>query len=619
MKMRVYSVLLVLFLFIPVVAQGQIPWSANEDTCYVADLYGTGQFLNQIIAADTAGTGWQGAAGATAWQNRTRVYVLEKFGSYPWDATINLGAERKLVIRAEEGDYSPGGDWKPQIYGYPTAGAYPGRLVRLSQLVDTLILQNVVVCGIDESQLGGLDKVQGNMIEIQSTGSGSIFIDNCILKTINGQLMQIGAGGACHANTIRISNTLFADMGFLGMSNLGAGRGIDLRNSEVDSLDVQQCTFINFQDRIIRHLLSLQPIHSVKFNHNTVVNGMSYCGMISLGWVDSLSNGPFEIKNNVFFDNFGMGPDTDAVRQSEFTDSPDIDPVNGLSKISWFCARPNTTGHVTPWVISNNYYCISDSGEAMRALGSPYMRTPVATQYPGAGEPILTSDMKRQVQANGGDTLTAFTKVDIGLTNAPPLMTRMIRWYYSVESDGTGGDDQNNVGAGAGRKKTGSSGTPATHFIHDVTNNVWVYDYNRRTAGWYMDTLDCKITGGASTVASLVSSDGLVVGDPRWGTPTVLGVEPLGPEVPGGFSLSQNYPNPFNPSTTIEFEVPERGHVDLAVYNVLGKKVAVLVQEVLAAGSYKATFDGRGLPSGVYFYRIQAGSQVQTKKLTLVK
>lgn len=514
MRKRIHSLWLFLFLFVPLIAVAQIPWPSTEDTCYIPSLYGTALYLNQIIAADTAGTSWQGANGATAWQNHTRVYVLQKNGFYPWLAQVNLRANRKLVVRAEPGNYVPGGDWKPLIYGYPTAGAYPGRIVNLNQTGDTLILRNIAICGIDESQAGGLDKVQGNMIEIQSGGTGSIYLDSCILKTVNGQLMQIGASGYCHAYTIRISNTLFADMGFLGMSNLGAGRGIDFRNSEVDSVDIQNCTFVNFQDRIIRHLLSLYPIHTIKFNHNTVINGMSYCGNISLGWVDSSSNGPFEIKNNLFIDNFGMGRDTDLVRQSEFTDSPDKDPVNGYSKISWICARPNSTGHVTPWVISNNYYAISDSGLAMRNLASPYLRVPVDTLYPGAEEPILTSDIKRQLQASGGDTLTAFRKVSLTPVSVPPLMTKLIRWYYNVEGDGVGGNDQSNVGAGAGRKKTGSSGTPASHFIHDVTNNVWVYDYNRRTAGWYMDTLDCSYS--STTDLSHAASDGKIVGDTRW-------------------------------------------------------------------------------------------------------
>ena len=508
---RFFFGFLLLCLIVPIRA-----WS-QEDTLNIPDLYGTGMYLNAIIAADTAGTGWQGANGVTAWQNNTRVYVLAKNGSFPCNALLKIGMNRTLSIRAEAGNYiipAHGGDWRPQIFMYPVSGTPPGYFVDLIGTNDVLVLSNVSICGNDESQTGTLDKIQGNLIEIQAAASGSIYIDNCVIKTTNGQTMQIGASGFCHANTIKVTNSIFADMGFLGMSNLGAGRGIDLRNSEVDSLIIINNSFINFHDRVVRHLISLAPIHSIQFNHNTIINGMSYCGTLSFGWVDSLGNGPFEIKDNLFVDNFAMGPDTDLVRQGEFTDSPDLDPVNGYAKMSWIVARPNTTGHITPWNISNNYYCISDSGLALRALANPYLRVPSATLYPGAAEPILTSDMKRQLAANSGDTTKAFQKVSVTPSVVPPLMTKLVRWYYSPASDGVGGNDQSNVGAGAGRLKTGSSGTPATHFIHDAVNNVWVYDYNRRQTSWYYDSLDASFS---STVnLSHASSDGMIVGDTRW-------------------------------------------------------------------------------------------------------
>ena len=92
-----------------------------------------------------------------------------------------------------------------------------------------------------------------------------------------------------------------------------------------------------------------------------------------------------------------------------------------------------------------------------------------------------------------------------------------------------------------------------------------------------------------------------------------------GPGLPSHHALSQNYPNPFNPTTTIRYAVPARSHVTLAVFNALGQKVAELVNAEKQAGSYDVTFNASGLASGVYFYRIQTGSFVQTKKLLLLK
>ncbi|PTM09772.1 MAG: hypothetical protein DA443_07890 [Bacteroidetes bacterium] len=89
--------------------------------------------------------------------------------------------------------------------------------------------------------------------------------------------------------------------------------------------------------------------------------------------------------------------------------------------------------------------------------------------------------------------------------------------------------------------------------------------------------------------------------------------------IPDVFSLDQNYPNPFNPSTTIRFGVPEVSDVKLEVFNMLGQKVATLVNESKDAGFYNVAFDASSLSSGMYIYRLQSGSFVETRKLMLIK
>ncbi len=89
--------------------------------------------------------------------------------------------------------------------------------------------------------------------------------------------------------------------------------------------------------------------------------------------------------------------------------------------------------------------------------------------------------------------------------------------------------------------------------------------------------------------------------------------------VPAGFVLEQNYPNPFNPSTVIGYRVPTKSTVVLKVVDILGREMATLVDQVQHAGTYDVRFDGSNLPSGVYFYRLQAGSYSATKKLLLLK
>ncbi len=88
---------------------------------------------------------------------------------------------------------------------------------------------------------------------------------------------------------------------------------------------------------------------------------------------------------------------------------------------------------------------------------------------------------------------------------------------------------------------------------------------------------------------------------------------------PTNFGLSQNFPNPFNPSTVISYQIPADEMVTLKVYDVLGREVASLVNEQKSAGVHQINFDGSGLSSGMYVYKIQAGSFVQTKKMLLTK
>lgn len=89
--------------------------------------------------------------------------------------------------------------------------------------------------------------------------------------------------------------------------------------------------------------------------------------------------------------------------------------------------------------------------------------------------------------------------------------------------------------------------------------------------------------------------------------------------LPTDFALFQNYPNPFNPSTTIEFTLPGAGFVSLTVFNIIGDEVATVVSEKLDAGQHKVHWNAEELSSGVFFYRLQSGSNVRTKKLLLLK
>lgn len=100
------------------------------------------------------------------------------------------------------------------------------------------------------------------------------------------------------------------------------------------------------------------------------------------------------------------------------------------------------------------------------------------------------------------------------------------------------------------------------------------------------------------------------------------GVQNISSETPSNFKLYQNYPNPFNPSTTIKFDVVAKNgkeKVALKIYNIMGKEISTLVNENLSSGSYEIKWDGETLNSGTYFYKIQIGNFIETKRMVLIK
>jgi hypothetical protein len=92
-----------------------------------------------------------------------------------------------------------------------------------------------------------------------------------------------------------------------------------------------------------------------------------------------------------------------------------------------------------------------------------------------------------------------------------------------------------------------------------------------------------------------------------------------GTTIANAYKLSQNYPNPFNPVTLIDYTVAQSGHASIRVYDMLGKEVALLLDENVQPGTYQASFDGSKLPSGVYMYQLRAGSYSASKKMVLLK
>ena len=141
---------------------------------------------------------------------------------------------------------------------------------------------------------------------------------------------------------------------------------------------------------------------------------------------------------------------------------------------------------------------------------------------------------------------------------------------------------------------------------------------------WHKKTYDLSKYSGSNVYLGVqyTQIDGGTLGissDHVWVDNFTLTGPGGGSETVTSYELQQNFPNPFNPGTEIKFSILENTNVSLKIYNSAGEQVAVLVNDFMTAGKYSINFDGSGLSSGVYFYKLSAGSFSDTKKMTLVK
>jgi len=576
MRAKLFSLFIFLLLLFPIRSMSQ---ALVIEDYYATSGFGAGQYLNTVIAGDTASPEFKAG---------TRVYVLHKNGIYAWNASLDFKAGSTVTIRAA---YGESGRYDPTIYFYPTAtggGAPPGQMTQLASNT-TLSMTHVMVAGYNE-QVDSLLKYSNTMImrTLSTSSNTRIYIDSCIMKTIAGQIIRTEGP----ATVLKVTNSIFADMGH-PTSNFGAGKFIDSRNVKIDTMIVQNCTLVNLYDRVIRHYqaTNANSIRNLVFDHNTVLNSMSYHGFLSLGTVDTSGTGNLQITNNLLVDHFALGMDTAAVRQAEFGDPGELDPVNNLGRMAWVLTNRNDNAK---WNIQKNYYASSKDGKAILALGPPNDTLYAGPYYHKQGPPYLTWNMNKILASQGKDTVNTFTPVDqITFTKAPGLMTELIRWVLD--------------------RKLDNKNKPTLN-----TSSIWnwTYDFKRKKLEYYFDTLDCSYTSSINLGSA--GTDGKQIGSTRWAFKGVTAIQTSG-QVPSEFSVEQNYPNPFNPSTTITYRISTASQVSLLVYDVLGRIVATLVDARVQPGSYQTTFDASALSTGIYFYRLKAGDFTQSRKMVLLK
>ncbi|MEO0731808.1 MAG: hypothetical protein AAFZ52_03165, partial [Bacteroidota bacterium] len=287
------------------------------------------EFLNEFIAGDTTATGERAAA--------DRVYVLERGKTYYVRGQFRTQVY-PLHIRAAAGD-------GPRPIIRPSAdqeGAINAQMIRT---YDDAIFEDLHLDGtpFQEGQVRPF-----RLIRTEGEGS-NLIVRNCILTNAAQALVRVNRA----AGTVLLKDNIVGNMGDISRDNLGNGRVVDARGSSIEDLHIEDNTFVNIMDRVVRHRGGSGVIQRIVMNHNTVINHMGYHGFLELGnFGDSAI-----ITNNLVVDGMTMGSDLpDLERNSEF--DAHTERVDTFNKPVWIGSIPNDS---SAFIINENIYSISDA------------------------------------------------------------------------------------------------------------------------------------------------------------------------------------------------------------------------------------------------------------------
>ncbi len=293
-----------------------------------------------------------------------------------------------------------------------------------------------------------------------------------------------------------------------------------------------------------------------------------------------------------------------------------------------------STNNGTSWTVADSGFVLHTSCYSLLVSGTNIFAVYGGTYFIPLRSALLLS-------TNNG---TSWTVVDTSFTDS--LVFSLAVFGTNLFAGGAGVHLSTNNGTTWTLDTAGIGFTPVNSFAVSGTNlfagtyGGGVFLSTNNGTSW--TAVNSGLPGGnvsytraltlVGTYLFVVTEDGVI-----WRRPLsemVTGVDMSSTEIPEMFKLEQNYPNPFNPTTTVTYQLPRASQVSLAVFDVLGREVSVLVNERKNAGSYEVKFDGSGLASGVYFYRLQvrpldsaigrdsksgAGDFVQTRRFHLLK
>ncbi len=532
--------------------------------------------INRFIVADTTDTGER--------KHPNCIYTLKRGEYYDVDHSLNVDYNFTLI-----GEDGPEGTRPAMISrGVNDAGEYVSGLINFIGDSTKIVLKNIVFNGAqDDNKI--VDR-SGSLFGFSGTFH-KFEVDKCVFTGWGGNLMN----ARDEDRAVKIfTNCIFRNGVDLDNPWGGNIHSQTTKTAFNDTIKFVNNTFFNVSSY---QLLAWEFDGYLEYSHNTL-----FVSTLNAHWAPYLTNAKFN--NNIFFNYQTVGQTDYEVAQGYW----DKDELDG-NQPSSICKL----AHVDPQTLldhgmteadrkieyKNNVYFWSQAvkdywsthkdsatGAELGIKPTLWMNDYTKAMFDDASSyPYLVEENNIEVDPGFNADL-----VSAVLAKELPFVKLYRRYGYGAMVD-----------------------PKERHYAPD--GNFWDIPWPLPESLVYTnETVKTHAEGG------------FPVGDLNWYPDKkaewedyVDDVKIINSGVPSDYELSQNYPNPFNPSTEINFSIPTSGNITLDVYNVLGQKVATLVNKELSAGNYKYQFDATNLSSGIYFYKLEANNYSQVKKMMLLK
>jgi Secretion system C-terminal sorting domain len=576
MRKLLYTMLLMLMV-VPVAVFAQ---TYGADTLFIPpDASGQIGALNDAIVGDTTANGQD---------YKHHVFVLQRGSTYYLNGWLTVRAGTHIEIMGQPAP-ATGADYGPAaIVEGTVSGLYYNYTI---DCFGDFTMKNVWMLYATDLGTKNWTSLQFETDSAKTTGGPVGVFDNCIFDWATG----ISVTANCAHLTLTFNRCIFRNC--IDPTQWWAGRAFATinANASVDSIAYVNCTAENMgfvdQDDYV-------PPKSAWFNHNTFVNVSKFS--FKYYWFTKLVIANSVFVNNHFTgeryaDRIGQDPDRQLYGAVVDCDTiPDTLTYNGVN------AANEADKRVFIFVNNSNY-----TDPMFQTFYTSYNDT-VVTGLQGKilGEPMMnlrTIDMFTWHKLFKMDNV--YDSTDPGFVVAPTNTDSIIAFLQARYVSGVNVD------------YSFPSSDSQLSLLWPLRENLTYTNTTLLTAGmggYPLGDLYHWFPTQYASWAAQQANENATIGK-------LTAVREIGGQVPQSYTLAQNYPNPFNPTTEINYTVPKNGFVTLKVYNVLGQEVTTLFSGMARQGVYKATFDASRYASGVYFYRLEAGSVKITKKMILMK